>query len=276
MTTQHKIQIDQPQTYRADIVVPATEDSPARLVHVQLDAEETERLQRIASECAWSVDTLVRQHVSEGLPRHVEFLCGVDLRRDEEYTAPTLREQRGEMPRYRQLSSGHEQTWTAKVPLVDWQPPATGDEVHFDPKLSLLTPTLGVEATTAVVRYHHATGDSLDDIVSGVVLDQVSRALAYVADRRHDDWQRTARVVADAAARRHEYQSADPQDGLTGFENTVIVSLSPAAHTMMRAIALHRGQGSVETLVRELCMNECKLFAEAILNSDQTTLDGLF
>ena len=277
MTTQHRIQIDQPQTYRADIVVPATEDSPARLVHVQLDAEETERLQRIASECAWSVDTLVRKHVSEGLPRHVEFLCGVDLRRDEEYTAPTLREQRGEVPRYRQLSPGHEQTWTAKVPLVDWQPPTTGGEVHFDPKLSLLTPTLDVEATTAVVRYHHATGDSLDDIVSGVVLDQVGRALAYVADRRHDEWQRTTRVVSPTL----------PRDG-TNTNPPIRRMDSPAsrirsslacrrlAHTMMRAVALHRGQGSVETLVRELCMTECKLFAEAILNPGQTTLDGLF
>ena len=127
-----------------------------------------------------------------------------------------------------------------------------------------------------MVRYHHATGDNLDDIVDGVVLDQIGRALTCVSDRKQAEWQLMARAVADAASRRHEYQSADPQDGLTGFENTVIVSLSPAAHTMMRAIALHRGQGSVETLVRELCMTECKLFAEAILNPGQTTLDGLF
>ena len=97
-----------------------------------------------------------------------------------------------------------------------------------------------------------------------------------MAARRHDDWQRTAITIADAAASRYEYQAPDPQDGLTGFENTVIVSLSPAAHTMMRAIALHRGQGSVESLVRELCMTECKLFAEAILKPGQMTLDDLF
>ena len=267
---------DRLRTYRAEIVVPAEEDTPARLVRVELNEQETARLQQIADSCSWPLDTLVRQHVSQGLPRHVEVMCGVDLRRDEQYTAPTLREQRGEVPRYRQLSQEHEQAWATKVPLADWRPASTADTIHFDPHLSLLTPTLSAEATTAVVRYHHATGDSLDDIVSGVVLDQVGRSLAYVADRRHDDWQRTARAIADAAARRHEYQSADPQDGLTGFENTVIVSLSPAAHTMMRAIALHRGQGSVETLVRELCMTECKLFAEAILNPGQTTLDGLF
>ena len=214
---------------------------------------------------------------AKGCQGTLNSCAAIDLRQDEEYTAPTLREQRGEVPRYRQLSPGHEQTWTAKVPLVDWQPPTTGGEVHFDLKLSLLTPTLDVEATTAVVRYHHAswrqprrhrewrgTGPGRSGV--GVRGGPQARRMAT------DDESR----IADAAARRHEYQSADPQDGLTGFENTVIVSLSPAAHTMMRAIALHRGQGSVETLVRELCMNECKLFAEAVLNSDQTTLDGLF
>ena len=277
MTTQHKLQIDPPQTYRADIVVPATEDSPARLVHVQLDARETERLQRIASECAWSVDTLVRTHVSQGLPRHVELLLGIDLRRHEEYTEPSQREQRGEVPRTRQLSPGCEETWAAKLPLADNLPsPMAEDVLHFAPALEPLTLTLSPEATTAVLRYHHVTGDDLNDIVDGVVVGEIEHALKYVADRRQNSWKRTADAISEAASRREEFQSSDPHDGLTGFEHTLVISLSPAAHTLLRAVALDSRQGSVEALVRKLCMTECRRFAEAITDPQQSFLDTLF
>ncbi len=150
------------------------------------------------------------------------------------------------------------------------------DVLPFSPTLEPLTLTLSPEATTAVLRYHHVTGDDLIDIVDGVVVSETEHALKYVADRLQNGWKLTAAAISEAAARREEFQSSDPQDGLTGFEHTLVINLSPAAHTLLRAIAFDSRQGSVEALVRRLCMIECRRFAEAITDPEQSSLGTLF
>ncbi len=335
-----------PVTYEADITVASTEDTPERLVHVELDPQETERVQEIADDCGMTLDAFVRASVGPGLPaqthwrgpgldeypypslkfeglspelrarleRAAEFKGGMsleeyvyatvaarveadeqtmlfnvetgavvehlhlgfDLRRHEELTAPTLREQRGEIPRSILLSPGYEERWAARLPSPGVSPLAAACQRISDGEpVEPLRVTLSPEATLVLLRFHQVTGDQLLDIINGVLVGQLDYTLECADKRDTSGWRLTTEDIA-AAVRVRKERGWDRQHDVSAFEHTVLVPLPPAAHALLKAAALDGEHGTVESLVRELCMGECRIFAEAITDPERPALDALF
>ncbi len=338
-----------PKTYQADIAVAATENTPARLVHVKLDQRETEHVQAFAADCGLSLDAFVRACVGPGLPAQdhwrgfsaleLPFLLlnieridpmlldrlerldrvqgfgpgismfeyiqeavahridadeknllfnvetgdpvdktrlTINLRRAEELVAPTLREQRGEVPRHVALSPRYEERWAQRVPLSPAPSPADSEAlIPVGLPLEPLRVTLSPEATTAVLRYHQVTDDAPTDIVNGVLTGEIEHALRYVAKRDEQSWRVTAELIAEAT-RQREDRVEPPDHDMSGFEHVVVLPLEPAAHALLTATALDGEHGSLEALLRQLCFTECETFVIVNTMEDHAQLKSLF
>ena len=109
-----------------------------------------------------------------------------NLRHNEEFTAPSLKNQRGEESRCFKLSPGYEELCAAKE-----QPGATTKRVIPPPEK--FTATLSPEGVKAVQAYEKATGFTPEDIISGILV-------AALGDPR--DWRLHSEDVLQAAVAR--------------------------------------------------------------------------